>query len=545
MNIDSTIITSAFIFLLMYYFYIAMLAVSNKPPICDDLEDGYYRFIFMIPCRNEEKVIGVTIKRLLELDYPVEKILVVNDGSTDETERVVNSFIRRHGDRIEVVNTEDPGRGKGEALNFGFRKLIEQLRINDISNYEQYLVCIIDADGQPSGNICRAVIPFFQDSKVGAVQCAVKIANADSNLVAACQDVEFIGFSHSIQRGRDSLGSVGLGGNGQFTRLSALCSLSLENPWNQCLTEDLDLGLRIITSGWRVRFCPNAYVSQQGVEKIRPLIIQRVRWMQGHYTCWKYLPSILRDGNLPIKTRIDNSLYLILGATPFVVFVSLLFSFMSMIGVISVSNSLLSALQRTNFVLYIIVFYALSFFVSIILVTYYISHTRVSFLRLFWMYHLFAIYTLMWIPASFGALRNIIKGERVWVKTGRTEIEEFVELRTHPRVSTSRELKLKTGTFFLDATLKDLSSGGAGIRMNLDYYKRNAKEILLSGNTIDVIAPETGKPVKSEIVWVAFLGLKEVRIGLQFIEPPTVNVNDDFGYEELYPPEAEKVKSDA
>ncbi|MGH2968452.1 MAG: hypothetical protein ACRDK0_05240 [Solirubrobacteraceae bacterium] len=48
-----------------------------------------------------------------------------------------------------------------------------------------------------------------------------------------------MGFSRLVQAGRDPLGSVGLGGNGQFVRLSALQDMG-DSPWSRCLTEDLD-----------------------------------------------------------------------------------------------------------------------------------------------------------------------------------------------------------------------------------------------------------------------------------------------------------------
>ena len=62
-------------------------------------------------------------------------------------------------------------------------------------------------------------------------------------------------FTEIFQRGRQRVGSVGLGGNGQFTRLTALQSLATA-PWTDCLTEDLDLGIRLLCRGWVNDFCP-------------------------------------------------------------------------------------------------------------------------------------------------------------------------------------------------------------------------------------------------------------------------------------------------
>jgi len=95
---------------------------------------------------------------------------------------------------------------------------------------------------------------------------------------------EFIGFSFLVQAARDRIGSVGLGGNGQFNRLSALRSLG-RPPWTDCLTEDLDIGLALVGQGWRIRFWRGAFVAQQGLRSPRLLLRQRTRWVQGNYQC--------------------------------------------------------------------------------------------------------------------------------------------------------------------------------------------------------------------------------------------------------------------
>jgi hypothetical protein len=68
------------------------------------------------------------------------------------------------------------------------------------------------------------VARLLQDPAVGAVQCRVRIHNRDK-ILGAVQDLEFGSIVNASQILRNSTGSVGLGGNGQFTRLSALTAL--------------------------------------------------------------------------------------------------------------------------------------------------------------------------------------------------------------------------------------------------------------------------------------------------------------------------------
>ena len=100
-----------------------------------------------------------------------------------------------------------------------------------------------------------------------------------------------------------------MGGNGQFTRLSALDEAGTR-PWSDSLTEDLDLGITLSALGWRSTSTPWAYVSQQGVASVRRLLRQRTRWYQGHMTATRRLPELARARYLPTGRFIELAAYL-------------------------------------------------------------------------------------------------------------------------------------------------------------------------------------------------------------------------------------------
>ena len=157
------------------------------------------------------------------------------------------------------------------------------------------IVAVLDADGRLAPNALIEVAPFFADPAVGGVQIGVRMYNAKEKLLARMQDFEFVTFTEVFQRARQRIGSVGLGGNGQFNRLSALRSLG-SAPWTKCLTEDLDLGIQLLTRGWLNCYCPTTHVSQQAVVQFRRLVRQRSRWYQGNLQCWRRIPEIVRSG---------------------------------------------------------------------------------------------------------------------------------------------------------------------------------------------------------------------------------------------------------
>jgi glycosyltransferase involved in cell wall biosynthesis len=75
----------------------------------------------IVPVYNEESTVGAVIDRLLTIDLPVAReVLVVNDGSTDGTRRVLDA-LPPHGDTLRIVHAARNG-GKGRAIRTGFEQ---------------------------------------------------------------------------------------------------------------------------------------------------------------------------------------------------------------------------------------------------------------------------------------------------------------------------------------------------------------------------------------------------------------------------------------
>jgi cellulose synthase/poly-beta-1,6-N-acetylglucosamine synthase-like glycosyltransferase len=125
------------------------------------------------------------------------------------------------------------------------------------------------------------------------------------------QDVEFGVYGHLFQAGRNHWGTAGMGGNGQFNRLSALDDVTNdEGPWRDKLTEDQDLGLRLIAVGWEGRQDLRAVVEQQGLSKARPLFRQRTRWSQGNLQAISLWHEVMRSRSLGFAPRVEQMAYL-------------------------------------------------------------------------------------------------------------------------------------------------------------------------------------------------------------------------------------------
>jgi 1,2-diacylglycerol 3-beta-glucosyltransferase len=388
-------------------------------------------FVFMMPCLNEEKVILNSLQRLLDIPGGGFVILVIDDGSDDDTAGVVSGA---GSDRVWLLSRKLPQarQGKGEALNAAVRYLAGSGHLAG-RDPDRVIVVVVDADGRLDPHAIDQVRPYFADPSVGAVQIGVRINNRQHSWLARMQDMEFVIYTEVFQRGRRHLGSVGLGGNGQFMRLSAMQSLG-SSPWTRSLTDDLDLGVRLIAAGWRNEYCSAAAVHQQGVIELRRLLRQRSRWFQGHLQSWNLIPLVLRSA--PRRARSDLIYHL---SSPAVLLIA---SLLTASFLVSVINSAVLAVQGQNPVgWWIASTYALTFGPALIFSSVYWSRERAQGLgplRLICFAHLYVCYGMMWYASGWWAVGRTLRGRTGWAKTDRVAEAAAVAPQPAPASASQR-----------------------------------------------------------------------------------------------------------
>lgn len=268
-----------------------------------------WNLYFMVPCLNEEAVIARTVRGLVDPSGR-SRTIVIDDGSDDRTGAVA----REAGDPAStlVVTRQLPEarEGKGAALNAGYRVLLSDVARRGLDPHK-VIVVVMDADGRLSNGAIDEVLPLFEPIGVGGVQLAVRIRNRNDGFWLRFQDHQFWTLSALTQFGRMTTGTVSLGGNGQFTRLSALMELG-SSPWVPgALTEDLELALELGQRGWHLLSTPRAAVDQEGVPRLGALIRQRTRWYQGHMMSARRIPDLLRSKVMSNAAAIEMMLYLL------------------------------------------------------------------------------------------------------------------------------------------------------------------------------------------------------------------------------------------
>jgi cellulose synthase/poly-beta-1,6-N-acetylglucosamine synthase-like glycosyltransferase len=287
--------------------FVCARRAARRQPAATAAGADAFTWVFLVPALDEELTIRDSVTRLVALPLERRHIVVVDDASGDRTPEIL-AELGQPG--LHVVRRELPHarQGKAAALNHAFRRLGDLLGEVD---RDSVIVAVVDADGRLAPEAPAHAAAHFADGSVGGVQSLVRIYNRQ-RLLTWCQDVEFSVYGHLYQAGRNGWGTAGMGGNGQFNRLSALDDVADgDGPWRDRLTEDQDLGLRLIVGGWKGRQDLRATVDQQGLSSIRALFRQRTRWSQGNLQALGLVDDLV-GARLAAGVRLEQVAYLLM-----------------------------------------------------------------------------------------------------------------------------------------------------------------------------------------------------------------------------------------
>ena len=249
--------------LFMSYFYMTRYTIQDK--------SGYYPFVsIIVPVYNEGKVLHDSIQSLLELDYMNYEIIIVNDGSTDDTAAVGETLVgyqKGVSGLVKVSLINKPNGGKAKALNAGIQY-----------SEAQFVLCM-DGDSQLSANTLRLAVRHFIDPAVGAVAGNVKVQNRKRMLT----DLQALEYLEGLNMARSAQGFLQMvniipGPIGVF-RKTTLRDAGFYS--SDTFAEDADVTLKILSAGWKIVYEPNAIAYTEAPITVYQLLKQRYRWTRG------------------------------------------------------------------------------------------------------------------------------------------------------------------------------------------------------------------------------------------------------------------------
>lgn len=256
-----------FAFVLLHTVVIVALALiyKAKKRIRKDLGEDYKRLVsIIIPMHNEAQSIKGTVGSILKSIHQNFEIIVVDDGSTDNSYKKALPLAKNP--KVRVFSK--PNGGKFSALNFG------------ISQAKGAIVVCIDADTRLTPSALREILRPFSDKKVGAVAGNIKVGNAKTFLTRI-QNLEYI-VAQSIEKSVNELfGFVPIvpGAFGAWRKSVIKKAGGFKNHTH---AEDFDLTMDVIQRGYKVRYMESAIAHTEAPTALSQLFIQRLRWNFGN-----------------------------------------------------------------------------------------------------------------------------------------------------------------------------------------------------------------------------------------------------------------------
>ena len=279
----------AYQFILTVYGYINVVKSMEEKKQVNEMTFDYPTCSILIPAHNEEMVIGNTIESMLKIVYPEDKlqIIVINDGSTDSTKKIIESYAEKDS-RVQLFDIPkgEGGKGKSRTLNIG------------MSVAKGEIIAIYDADNTPDKDSLRYLVAqLIQHKELGAVLGKFRTVNKDKNWLTRFINIETLSFQSMLQAGRWQMHNIATLPGTNFVMWNWL--IKKLNGWDEeALTEDSELSIRIYQEGYKIKFIPYAITYEQEPESWRVWIKQRMRWVRGNnYVISKFARQLTKFKN--------------------------------------------------------------------------------------------------------------------------------------------------------------------------------------------------------------------------------------------------------
>jgi cellulose synthase/poly-beta-1,6-N-acetylglucosamine synthase-like glycosyltransferase len=217
----------------------------------------------ILPTHNEEGIIDDTIKSVVNAEYPNKKeIIVVNDGSTDNTANIVKKLSKKNP-QIRLLNQEHLG--KAASLNFG------------VKNAKFDTLVFLDADSLIGKYSLKELVQPIEDKKVAAVSGVIR-AKLTKNPLTWFQDFEY-SMTSGWRYVCNKINSISVIPGFMAIKKQALKKIggfSIDT-----LTEDFDVALNLREAGYNITMSPKAVIYTDVPSSFKKLFSQRFRWGRG------------------------------------------------------------------------------------------------------------------------------------------------------------------------------------------------------------------------------------------------------------------------
>ena len=411
--VTSLILSAHAIFTLIWMLYTwenPMKAKECQSPHI--FEHSKISFSAIIPARNEVKVIGDTIKAVSNINYPEElkEIIVVCRYDDENTIQEVRKTRRKIGKtNIRLLIYYDLPINKPHCLNIG------------LAYSKKQVITIFDAEDQPHRDIYNVVNTLMLTENADVVQSGVQLMNYRSHWFSSINVLEYFFWFKSGLHFFSKIGNVTpLGGNTVFFKKECLDKVK---GWDEnCLTEDADIGIRLVNQGinTRIVYDEQHVTKEETPDSISAFIKQRTRWNHGFLQIllkgdWQFLPTS-RQRIMALYILIAPMMqigYLIY--LPFGIWIATHSRLPMLVSLLSFMPAYMFILQITAY------FVGVREFVK----TYSLKYSLWDSLKII---IVFLPYQIMVTIASFRAMSHLILSQNIWEKTNHVNAHREINI---------------------------------------------------------------------------------------------------------------------
>lgn len=260
-----------FLFLSMYFQVLLLTSFfENKKKIKREEHQeikNYPTVTVAVPCWNEEKTLPATLDSLLELDYPKDKlsIIIVDDGSRDNTLAIAKVYEYNHPGQIKVLTKENGG--KHTAVNMA------------LASSNSDLFGCLDADSFVIPKTLKIIVSYFEsDNEVMAVTPCIHVKRPKT-FIQRMQAIEYL-MGVFLRKAYGQLDAIQVT-PGPFSIFRRSVFEKLGGYRKAHNTEDFEITLRMHKNHMKIVNSHKALVYTVGPATAKGFFYQRLRWARG------------------------------------------------------------------------------------------------------------------------------------------------------------------------------------------------------------------------------------------------------------------------